>query len=387
MTDETAPEVHFDICFIVGACTKGKYLTRLQNFLEYGFLNCSARICVDLLFNTEDDLAGLGTPKQGDNPKITCRPLRYDTGKITGTSQNTVKFCKYLMQRAYPKARWYIRVDDDSVTDVDHLLRLLDGQFRADDHHFLIADRLNDMDNPIVLALKYLNIDITGYGVDPNNGSGAFPLFTHEWEFGCFSANTFHEAMDNPDVNKILDFVSKRGGNTDQITSLMARIIKVHPVQFPWATPHASIAEFSGVVPVGARFAHIHYCAEDVQPQKWQFFKAMFSSSGDVIKSFCEVTSADKRPRGCDVREIDLVEAEYTFDFGGGKGTIKFNSDHTIGIHRNDNERYWEVKNGLLIIRNRNQAPASIFVATTGLDSNHMMGVFLESWATLKLDR
>lgn len=384
---EPTETIQYDICFIVGACTKGKYLKRLNDFAEFGILNHTCKVCVDFLFNTEDEIPNDPNIAFNRDRGYTRRCYKYPTGKITGPSQNTSKFCQYLLNKHYPDARWYIRIDDDSLTDVGRLLHLLDTQFIPGDHHFLIADRLIDMDQPMVTALSCMGVDITCCKTNPNNGGGAFPFFVHEWEFGCFSANTFHRALADQKVREVLAFVSQRGGNTDQITALMARMVGVHAVQFPWASPHGNVTEFSGAMPAkfDPRYCHIHYMARDISVYKWDFFREVLHTGGEVIKAFQKVYL--RRSEEVEIKQIDVIDTTWDFYFAEGKSTrMHLNHDGTIGLHGNDNEKFWRLEDGLLIILNRNRAISSIFWAENE-KITMLNGIFLESFASLTLTR
>lgn len=117
----------YDITFILSCCLSNdpvkKYIDRLLFFKKYGLLNLrDHKIKVILNINKNDD----------SNNSV-LRSWDYDTeiliSKHNHIAPKSYSFFSNLKEEHISNTKWLMRIDDDSLTNVDHLLNQLNKEF------------------------------------------------------------------------------------------------------------------------------------------------------------------------------------------------------------------------------------------------------------------
>jgi hypothetical protein len=239
-----------DVEFVIPICLQGKYIDRINNFLKYGLINANNHsILVTLLVDcNEEHLAKKLITNH--NIKIVSCPLPHEACKVYHYFSNYNK-------ENLKTTRWIAKIDDDSINDVDLLIKNLDLEYNYEKEYYLIAGLQQDLD-----SVEYDILNELGYShwFHYNNVLGNYII--HEKEASVISSQALKTILNNADA---LELMTKRSfvefGYTDQCLAAAARICKIYPSSPLFLTPEPQLHNFSLF---GGKVAHIHFIAEDI---------------------------------------------------------------------------------------------------------------------------
>ena len=126
------------------------YLRRLRDFKKYGLLNIGDRkIALRLLIGTEDagDVAS-GWPEGVD--------VFVAKGDVDQVASKLYKFYVGRNKSEWDTSRWFMRVDDDSVTDVSELITRLDEYDYKDPWYFVTEHHVGNVSLEVDLGVANL---------------------------------------------------------------------------------------------------------------------------------------------------------------------------------------------------------------------------------------
>ena len=241
----------YDIEFVVSVCGKDKYAERIPYFKKCGLFNIgSHKVKLKILTGTDKiEEIDTGWP---ENIDIQVVPGFFDVV--------TPKVCEYyfnLQPEEIQKSKWHVRVDDDSVTDVGHLLDCLNKSYYWQDKIYCGADHVNALHHCDIETMRRMEL-IDG---EFENGRVALPVY-HEWEMAVLSQSALLEILSNDDAVRFLKLRSEhKDGWCESPLSIASKIAKVPYVCCPYLTQHpmvSSLSVFGGIL------AHIHYIAPDI---------------------------------------------------------------------------------------------------------------------------
>jgi hypothetical protein len=231
-----------------------KYRERIDSFRRYGLLNIGARrVHLTLLTGRSGEACGI-------SGGIDALGWPCDVTIVAGEKDaQAPKVCEYLASlasRGPAEARWYLRVDDDSLTDVSGLLDRLDSLYDERDIHYIMCDYVRDLWPPYREILAELD---AGYLLPENDhDKGAF---IHEWEGCVLSRSALTRITAAPLARRFLErCASLDDGVADHPLAVAAALARVHPADCAFLTAQAAVDNFTLF---GGRFAHIHYVAPD----------------------------------------------------------------------------------------------------------------------------
>lgn len=234
----------YDIEFALPIVGNGPYLRRFLDFKQYGLLNIgSNKVMVKLLTD--------GTAPAED---IILRgwPTNVDAAIFSTTYPTPApKIYSYYASIRELSARWFAKVDDDSCTDVDGLVKSLDRDFDHDRDYYIVTD----------LRKEHVEIDRR---ILPDrqhwfNPHGKSP--THEWEASVISQSAIRMLVANPEVIAYLQRrITIPDGYGDISLALAARMCKIYPVEATFMSQYAYLPFFSIC---GGWLNHIHYISHD----------------------------------------------------------------------------------------------------------------------------
>jgi len=219
----------------------------------------------------------------------------------------STRFLKYL-EETKDESRWFMQVDDDSCTDLDNTIDLLDHSYDYKDPvvvtgsfcYVLDVPRYvdqtqssrpcfsNNIDSKMQQVLKEMKIENLFLETDDLNQYETMPYVCRGWEQSVFSL----KALDRiKNYNRLQEYVSKcveiKPDFGDQVPFVLAKIAKIPISQCFFLSPAPSASEYTAINKNG-RFSHIHHVCESWD--QLDYFKdiiennIIFNSSEDVDK-------------------------------------------------------------------------------------------------------
>lgn len=242
-----------------------KYVQRLQDLLTYGLLNLNKiKVCLTLLPDSGQKI---------DLPDIQCdvRVLNFNV------NSPTMKVAKYYFEFQINRlnARWYAKIDDDTFTDVESLVKELDKKFNWNNPCYICAQIDNSV-HPI--EIQILNQIEQQYLTGPKK-------FYHEIQ-GCILSKTCMDLIcHSVDCkNYLARRITQAQGYTDQMAGVLTNFVGVYPVDAHFmSSPRYKRPELASFWSFGGTLAHVHPVARDLQPE---FFKCMDHSNDLRRKRF-----------------------------------------------------------------------------------------------------
>lgn len=252
----------YDLILCVLATTKNK---RLAQFLEIGYKKTDKyKTKIVYLVNNEEK------PDFIKDEWFNCPDHPVST-----------RFSYYLSETK-DKSRWFMHVDDDSCTDMDKTIELLDYFYNNNDpimltgsstHFPFITRYLNrsyyphlqfsyTLDPNLQNVIKKMKIENLFVGTDDLNYFETSPRICHGWENSIFSSSAVDRLVEFPRlkeyINFCLEFECKFG---DEVPFVLAKIAKVPICNCYFLSPLPEVEEYTAINKSG-RFSHIHHVAE-----------------------------------------------------------------------------------------------------------------------------
>ncbi len=235
----------FDLEVLVPVHPEGRWLERLEMFRRFGLLNIGqSRVRVVLLAGTFEvsaaDWAGV------EQVIVLNGPSNHPARKIYSAY-------RAMTLRDTMSARWFLRVDDDSVTDVGGLLAHLDACCSWREPHHL-AGHLCPSVHP---AYQEMLREVEARRLLSPEGEA---LAGHEWEVSVTSQAAMLRALSYPQARELLCLASNyEGGFGDQCLALCCRLAGMFPATVPFLSPFEHLDQFS----LWGGLFHIHYLSPD----------------------------------------------------------------------------------------------------------------------------
>jgi hypothetical protein len=249
----------FNLCVIASTVTE-KYAKRLYNFINYyGFKNINNKENTKITFLVE------GEPRPDFIPQE-CEWFNYPNLPIS------LRFIYYLINNWNP-ASWTMQVDDDSSTDIDKTIELLNQFYDSDDSMILMGGRNTDLE----YGLQHLVREMNEPNILFDNPNICIfrdvPYFVHAWEPSILSQKAVNKIKNYRKLDLFLELSLKyRPVFTDQSIYLLSKLAKVPIVEAMFLCPYDRPAEYSAINPNG-RYSHIHYVKEELPSYKMIFDK------------------------------------------------------------------------------------------------------------------
>jgi hypothetical protein len=224
----------YDLDIVMPVC--GRFIDRVEDFKKYGLINFKNRkVKLNLILSNEE----IENIENGWPSELDLNLVKNETADYV---QNTYKFF-FNLQPEDIDARWIMKIDDDSCTDIDGLVANLDEFYDHEGMYYLAASCSR----------------FEGCGVGGREGSAireyfdAFEnykpiayLLWHEIEACVISNTTIKYLLENERFKK---FLKRRceilGGTTDCGLNFASAMAKVYPIDCPFLTHFPSLENFS----------------------------------------------------------------------------------------------------------------------------------------------
>lgn len=251
---------------------------------------------------------------------------------------------KHVAQRIYyyydsiintDTAKWYMRIDEDSMNDIDGLMENLNNLFDYN-REYHITGKLNwdshIVDREILISL--------GYEFWYKNHN-CFP--PHAYEISITSNAAVKRILSNEDAK---NYFSQRkqiaNGYGDHGLCLCARMEKIHPTMVKFLTPDAEIKNFSNF---GGNYNHIHH----ISKENYNWFNSLDESKNHEFENYSFLWTNKKNNSR---KLIKLIDKKRIIEIG-----LNNNSNNVLGI--------WGVNNeGKLTLYFQTNQPCLIFEKT-----------------------
>lgn len=332
----------YDIQFVMPICSKHERINYKQRFLDfkkYGLLNIiKSKCCVDLLIHAEDNFTDEelheGWPENVVANAILC-PLDHVVSKTY------FYFSSYLKE--ITDAKWISKIDDDSTTDVDGLMKNLENDFDYNKEYYIATDLRHDNNDIELDILRELGYDHWLKG----------KVF-HEWEMCIISKAAMNSILNNEISMRLMRRRAEiQRGVNDCCLSIASRIAKIYPIQGYFLSHESRIHEYSIV---GGKFNHLHFISHDICPSKYKMLKSIVENPDNQIANF-------KNKKYLFTRD----DAPICY--------LEFDTHNTLIGAIHDNEKFWSCRDHELIFYNDNCEATTIFQIEKSFDK--IKGVFL----------
>lgn len=261
-----------------------KYPGRLDDFKKYGIFNVGEKaVLVTPIISGENS----DKFKKGWAENLDVQPVKFESEDYASNVH------KHFLDKE-TKARWVMRLDDDSCTDVDGLVNDL--------------DRFYDSNQKF-----YLGASLSEIGLCAMNGAEAihrkiyrdffgemYLKIRHEIECCVVSATGLRHILSDIDARKFMQKRSEAlGGNVDVALAFASSISKLWPVDLPFATHLPEVSRFSTF---GGYMKHIHMVSRvregenfgSERCQEWQFLALVKSIEDKKTKRGSAIVEGKK---------------------------------------------------------------------------------------------
>jgi len=254
---------------------------RLNNLKKYGLLNVgNKRALVTLL---------TGTDKIQDINKNW--PQNVDI-EVVHSKENhrTTKLIEYFLNydpKKLEEVRWIAKFDDDILNDITGLVYNLDKTYDHTEEYYIVTELRSDIE-----AIDAEMLRQAGYGKWVLNGNQTVRGIYHELEGSILSNACLAKILSTPTAVQFLKIRSKQHiGHTDVPIAHAAQMAKVFPCEACFITQHPMVGHFSFFG--NGTFNHIHYIAEDRNPQIFQIIKKLLGKES-YEEPYLEIHNAIK---------------------------------------------------------------------------------------------
>jgi hypothetical protein len=263
LTGETEMQKMYDLEIMIPICSNGRFFERGNNLKKYALVNSSInhRVLVKLLLGPDDNFPGIET---GWGPGIDVSLERYP---FDWPAQ---KIYTYYSQIDPNRARWFAKVDDDTLTDVSGLIKNLNNDFDHDREHYLATI--------LVTPGNEHRVDMAIWQA---LGFNEFNMFQSEKEGSIISQGTMKRILETPMAKKVMVERAKHpGGYGDVALALAARVAKIYPTKAWFLCEQPYFHRFSLW---GGYLNHLHFTY--ATPEITAFWKNKFDNENQELKN------------------------------------------------------------------------------------------------------
>lgn len=248
----------YDAEFHVLISEKEAFKQRIFNFFDYGVHNCKKYKIIMRLLTQENKSSNLEQELekyQTNNLKIEVLRFKNDEPAFKKTSYLTETIPTTL-----DAARWYIGMDEDTISDIDGWIDRLDEDFDWEREVYATPPPMKN-----VQPMEYDLGCLVGKQHWYNPEGGPF----HEWEVSCLSQKAMKTILNTPESLKVLSLRKKIStGWGDHFMGLTGRLAKIHPVGTTYLSGNHMILEHTVL---GGYIVHAHHiyrlpCMDNMLP-------------------------------------------------------------------------------------------------------------------------
>jgi len=257
--------MQYDIAYFLPVTFTGKYIERLRAFRKYGLLNRqNVALKVYLLCGQEPVPAEFA-------PDTWPYPVEFVSTSFNWGGIKNYAFGQYVTPEIAASARWWYKIDDDSVNDVAGTVQRLDADYDWTQPLYICGDYGAGLAplfvNAIVRSAHSQRILM--------ENQRDKPILHHERESSFLSGPCMRKIVEDSECQRLFQYLCQPANDHpdcfgDQGWALAARFVRVHQVDCLFTTQWPIVSNFSLF---GGRFTHIHF----VHPEcaQWPLFLEM----------------------------------------------------------------------------------------------------------------
>ena len=261
LNEPFSPEL-YDLEILLPVHPTGRWLDRLNAFRRFGLLGGEQlRVRLVLLCGTHP----LDEALHQASAWVGVESVAVINGTSDGAAAKVYDYYANILPAQELRARWYLRVDDDSLTDVRRLVSHLDYTFYWRHVLHLAGTLGSDVDPTYQVVLHDLRADrhLKGAG---------HCLAYHEREVSVTSHGAFRRILGNRLAREFLRRVALLpAGADDHCLAIAARLTGIPTAPVPFLTADCRIEEFAAFSPTGDGFFHIHHLSPD-NAEMWHLY-------------------------------------------------------------------------------------------------------------------
>jgi hypothetical protein len=311
------------IVYVLGS---SKNEARLRQFLEIGIKSLKYKTKVVYL-------AGEAEPK----PNFIQEEWHNIKGPLS------CRFLSHIKTAPIEESRWILQVDDDSCTDLDKTLEIIDRFYDYQDPIILTGSCVYFIhgkthgsfymeDNLQKIAIK-MGLKELFLGTKNLNHFDMIPRFKHAWEQSMLSFKAVEKIRNSCSVNEFLELCTQYEPQyTDQVPYFAAKLAKV-PIDECFIFCPLPIAEEYTAINKNGRYTHIHHVLE--YWDELENFK-------EIIRQ--KVVFDNKKSASDALRSRSLVNTVWSFRTNEIKlGLIRLGKNGIVEVYKNPNEVKWKL--------------------------------------------
>ena len=342
----------YDITLCILACAKNqKYINRLKEFINsYGYKLYNINIKIKVVFLVEDE------PRPDFlDPSI----VWYNCDSIP----LSMRLLHYIKSEDCD-SDWLMQVDDDSSTDIDKTLEMLDSLYDKNDCLLLMGGRNTDLESGLQNILKIMKYKNIFFGSSNISKFDTTPYFIHAWEPSILSSGAINRIKEYPRLQEFYDLCSKyKPTFGDQVPYVIAKIAKIPIVECLFLSPFCKTAEYSAINPDG-RFTHIHYITEKM---------------GNYHEFITKMKTIKMNPVDAAIQTDDNIWEFWAYENGHNRPIciLELLPNGLIGNYDHPNEKFWEKneQGNSITLLNLNKEPTCVLYYDQ--NTNEYSGQFL----------
>lgn len=314
----------FDLEVLVPVSSK--FSERLEDFKKCGLVNIGKRkVLLQILVSGESiNDVDCGWPL-GVEPNVV---LEESPEYVANLYRHYTR-----MDPASPRARWFIRLDDDSCTDIDGLLKNLDSFYSFEQPY-----HLGELNNFQFAKVGQEGSAYEQYKSFLGRFASISDLMKNEIECGITSAAGLTRILGNSDsLNLLKHRATLKGGFGDCVFALAAAMAGVYPIDCPFVTHLPLIQDFSIF---GGVKNHIHKIS---RIPKGQNFGGRASYEGFSLIMKSAMSSPNES-------EAAIVGRRFLFEEEKSIKIIEFRKNYTASVKMDYRIHNWIELDGNLVL-------------------------------------
>lgn len=273
------------------------------------------------------------------------------------------RFLRYIAEHQ-DDSRWVLQVDDDSATDIDKTIELIDQFYDYKEPvvlkgpTFYIVDGNVHvtvyMENPLQNVLRKMKIENIFMGTEDLNTFSLASYFDHAWEQSIFSQEAIKKCKSYRRIKELTDLcVEAKPQFGDQVPYVLAKLAKIPVSNCSFLCPLPEATQYTALNKNG-RYTHIHHVVD-----YWEEF-SNFCSMLENREQYDSEKEVAQRLKNKDLK--NTFWNFYGISRGETKhyGIIKLSEDGTIGLYQNGNERFWQQKNNNIVFLDQENKESSV---------------------------
>lgn len=251
-----------DIAYVLPVTFGGKYVDRLRAFRKYGLLNRKTT-AMKVYF-----LCGPESVPPEFAPDTWPYPVEFVNSPFQNGGIKNYAFGQYITPEIAATARWWYKIDDDSINDVAGTVERLDADYDWTQPLYICGDYGGGLE-PVFFNAIARSTYSTRILLENQRDKA---IVHHERESSFLSGPCMQLIAADKECRRFFDFICQPvndhvGCFGDQGWAVAARFVRVHQVDCMFTTQWPLVTNFSLF---GGRFTHIHF----VHPEcpDWQLF-------------------------------------------------------------------------------------------------------------------